>query len=45
MERSKAWWPMECSKLGGQWNEGKNTFSHLSTFSPTNLLKPSIFFL
>jgi hypothetical protein len=18
--RSKAWWPMECSKLGGQWN-------------------------
>jgi hypothetical protein len=59
----QAWWPMESSKLGGQWKvpslvangmfqawwpmecEGKNTFSPLSTFPPTNLLKPSIFFL
>jgi hypothetical protein len=32
----QAWWPMEC--------EGKNTFSLLSTFPPTNLFEPSIFF-
>jgi hypothetical protein len=30
----QAWWLIEC--------EGKNTFSPLSPFPPTNLLKPSI---
>jgi len=50
--RSKAWWPMEGSKLGGQWKVPslvangmwrKNTFSPLP-FSPQQTsLKPSIF--
>jgi hypothetical protein len=35
---------MECPKLGGQWNvKEKNTFSPISIFPPTNLLKTSIF--
>jgi hypothetical protein len=34
--RSKAWWPMECSKE-------KNTFSPLPTPPPNNLFKPLIF--
>jgi len=34
--RSKAWWPMECSKLGGQWKVKGNTFSPLPIFPPTN---------
>jgi hypothetical protein len=41
--RFKAWWPMECSKLGGQWNVKEKPFSPLPTFPPTNLLKPSFF--
>jgi hypothetical protein len=40
--RSKAWWPMGVSKLGGQWKE-KNTFSPLAPFPPTIFLKPPIF--
>jgi hypothetical protein len=50
--RFHAWWPMECSKLGGQWNvpnlvaKGmwrRNTFSPLP-FSPQQPLpKPLIF--
>jgi hypothetical protein len=50
--RSKAWWPMEYSKLGAQWNvplfSGQRNVKekHLFTssyFPPNNLLKPSIF--
>jgi hypothetical protein len=48
-----AWWPMECSKLGGHWKVPslvaigrwrKNPF-HLFHFPPTTLLTPSIFSL
>jgi hypothetical protein len=38
---SKAWWPMEGSKLGGQWE--KNSFHFFSLSPQPNLLKPSIF--
>jgi hypothetical protein len=34
--RSKAWWPMEGSMLGGQWKVKENTFSPLPIFPPTN---------
>jgi hypothetical protein len=42
----QAWWPMECSKLGGQWNVKEKhifTFSPFPTFPPTILFKPSFF--
>jgi hypothetical protein len=40
---SKAWWPMEGSKLGGQWKVKEKPFSPLP-FSPQQPLpKPSIF--
>jgi hypothetical protein len=41
----QTWWPMECSKLGGQWKVPslvangrwrKNTFSPFLIFPPTN---------
>jgi hypothetical protein len=46
---SFAWRPMEgegeVSLLGGQWNVKEKPFSLLPTFPPTNLLKPSIFYV
>ncbi len=45
--RFQVWWPMEssklggqwkCSKLGGQWKVKENTFSPLPIFPPTNFI-------
>jgi hypothetical protein len=34
---SHAWWPMESSKLGGQWKVKEKSFSPLLIFPPTKL--------
>jgi hypothetical protein len=34
-EGSHAWWPMESSKLGGQWKVKEKSFSPLLIFPPT----------
>ncbi len=41
--RSHAWWPLECSMLGGHWNVKEKTPFHLFHFLLTTLLTPSIF--
>jgi hypothetical protein len=41
---SKAWWPMECSKLGGQWKVKEKTPFHLFHFPPYNLYPNLQFF-
>jgi hypothetical protein len=38
-----AWWPLECSMLGGHWNVKEKTPFHLFHFPPKTLLTPSIF--
>jgi hypothetical protein len=35
VEGSHAWWPMESSKLGGQWKVKEKSFSPLLTFPLT----------
>jgi hypothetical protein len=40
---SKAWWPMECSKLGGQWKVKEKPISPLPFPPQQPLPKPSIF--
>ncbi len=34
--RSKAWWPMECSKLGGQWEVKEKHLFTSCPFPPNN---------
>jgi hypothetical protein len=41
-EGSHAWWPIECSKLGGQWKVEEKSFSPLVTSPQPILLKLSI---
>ncbi len=42
--RSKAWWPMEGSKLGGQWKVKEKHFFTSSHFPPNNFIETFNFF-
>jgi hypothetical protein len=43
--RFHAWWPMECSKLGGQWNVKEKHLFTSSIFPPTTFTQTFNFFL
>jgi hypothetical protein len=43
--RFHAWWPMECSKLGGQWKVKEKHLFTSSTFPPITFTQTFNFFL